>query len=118
MKKINQIEPLITEKEVVSITEYLNSGAWLTQFEKTKEFEQRIAEYVGVKYATAVPSGTVALYLSLLSSGIGRGDIVAVPNYTMIATNTGSYSIEFSLLSGAQDSTPYAVQPGNLSSVI
>ena len=86
MKKINQIEPLITEKEVVSITKYLNSGAWLTQFKKTKEFEQRIAEYVGVKYATAVPSGTVALYLSLLSSGIGRGDIVAVPNYTMIAT--------------------------------
>lgn len=86
MKKINQIEPLITEEEVGSITEYLNSGAWLTQYVKTKEFEQRIAEYVGVKYATAVPSGMVAIYLSLLSIGIGRGDVVAVPNYTMIAT--------------------------------
>jgi perosamine synthetase len=86
MKKINQIEPLITKQEVTAITEYLNSGAWLTQFNKTKEFEQKIADYVGAKHATAVPSGMVAIYLSLLSVGVGKGDKVAVPNYTMIAT--------------------------------
>jgi perosamine synthetase len=84
--EINQIEPYISEREAVAVQEYLNSGGWLTEFKKTQEFEQRIAEYVGAKYASVVPSGTVALYLSLLSTGIGHGDIVAVPNYTMIAT--------------------------------
>ena len=65
--EINQIEPYISEREAVAVQEYLNSGGWLTEFKKTQEFEQRIAEYVGAKYATVVPSGTVALYLSLLS---------------------------------------------------
>lgn len=86
MKKINQIEPLISEHEVTSISQYLKSGAWLTQFNKTKEFEEKVAQYVGAKYATAVPSGMVAIYLSLLSVGVGKGDKVVVPNYTMIAT--------------------------------
>jgi len=86
MKFIHQIEPLVTENEVKAITEYLRSGGWLTEFKKTEEFEQRIADFLGVEYAVAVTSGTVALYLSLLSLGIGPGDEVAVPDYTMIAT--------------------------------
>jgi perosamine synthetase len=84
--KINQIEPYISENEAIAASNYINSGGWLTEFQKTKEFEQLIATYVGVKHAVLVPSGTVALYLSLLSIGVGPGDIVAVPNYTMIAT--------------------------------
>ena len=36
--------------------------------------------------AAVVTSGTAALYLSLLAAGIGPGDRVLVPNYTMIAT--------------------------------
>lgn len=86
MKFINQIEPLITENEVKTMTEYLQSGGWLTEFKKTEEFEQMIADFLGVKYAVVVTSGTVALYLSLLALGIGPEDSVIVPDYTMIAT--------------------------------
>ncbi len=86
MKYINQIEPLITENEVKAMTEYLRSDGWLTEFKKTEEFEQMIADFLGVKYAVVVTSGTAALYLSLLALGIGPGDSVIVPDYTMIAT--------------------------------
>lgn len=86
MKYIHQIEPLITENEVKAMTEYLQGDGWLTEFKKTEEFEQMIADFLGVKYAVVVTSGTAALYLSLLALGIGPGDSVMVPDYTMIAT--------------------------------
>lgn len=86
MSFIHQVEPYITEAEVKAVTEYLRSGGWLTEFKKTEEFEQRIAGFLGVKHAVVVPSGTVALYLSLRALGIGPGDSVVVPDYTMIAS--------------------------------
>jgi perosamine synthetase len=86
MKWIPQVEPYITQNDINAITRYLNSGGWLTEFEKTEEFERMIADFLGVKYAVVVTSGTVALYLSLLALDIGSGDSVVVPDYTMIAS--------------------------------
>ena len=83
---INQVEPYITENEKKALADYLDSGGWLTEFRKTQEFEGMLGEFVGVPFVTMLPSGTVALYLSILASGIGPGDKVIVPNYTMIAT--------------------------------
>ena len=51
-----------------------------------KNFENSFAEFVGSKYAVACASGTSALHLSLVSMGIGKGDIVLVSNLTFIAT--------------------------------
>ena len=51
-----------------------------------KEFEERAAEYVGVKHAIGVASGTDALLLSLKALGIGPGDGVIVPSFTFFAT--------------------------------
>lgn len=86
MKFINQVEPYITENDVKAVTDYLRSGGWLTEFKKTEEFERMIADFLGAKHAVVVTSGTVALYLSVLALGIGPGDSVIVPDYTMIAS--------------------------------
>ncbi|MEM3783346.1 MAG: DegT/DnrJ/EryC1/StrS family aminotransferase, partial [Thermofilum sp.] len=75
-----------TDAERKAVAEYMHSGGWLTEHDKTREFERRIAELVGSKYAIVVTSGTVALYLALLACGVGRGQSVVVPDYTMIAT--------------------------------
>jgi perosamine synthetase len=83
---INQIEPYLTENEVRAMSDYLRSGGWLTEFEKTQQFERMIADFLGVKHAVAITNGTVGLYLALLAVGIGRGDTVVVPDYTMIAS--------------------------------
>ncbi len=54
--------------------------------EFTQEFERRIALMAGAKYAVGVTSGTSALFLALLASGVRRDDEVLVPDLTFIAT--------------------------------
>jgi perosamine synthetase len=86
MKRINQIEPWIGEEEKRALMEYLDSGGWLTEFKKTREFEQMIANYVGSRYCSVVSNGTISLVIALMALGIGSGDEVIVPDYTMIAS--------------------------------
>lgn len=50
------------------------------------EFESRFAEKVGARYGVACTSGTTALHLALATLGIGKGDEVIVPTFTMIAS--------------------------------
>jgi len=49
-------------------------------------FEKAAADYLGVKHAVGVNSGTSALHLALIAAGVGRGDKVLVPAMTFIAT--------------------------------
>jgi dTDP-4-amino-4,6-dideoxygalactose transaminase len=49
-------------------------------------FEDRFAAYCGVKYCSAVNSGTSALHLALLAAGIGPGDEVITVSMTFVAT--------------------------------
>jgi perosamine synthetase len=87
MKNIPQFEPWFDEKEISAITDYMKSGGWLTEFKKTEEFENLIADYTGTKHCVAVNNGTISLTLAALAAGIQYGDEVIVPNYTMIATS-------------------------------
>lgn len=87
IKKINQTEPLIGEEEKKAVADYLDSGGWLTEFKKTKEFEEGIARYVGAKYVSVVNNGTVSLATALMALGLEQGDEVIVPDYTMIASS-------------------------------
>ncbi len=54
--------------------------------EEEKIFEEEFAYYCGAKFAVGVNSGTDALFLGLLSLGIGKGDEVIVPAFTYIAS--------------------------------
>jgi len=85
-KFINQIEPLITKKDADAVHNYLLTGGWVTEHQVTRTFENLIKEEVNRNYASAVPNGTIAIYLALIASGVKKGDKVAVPNLTMIAT--------------------------------
>jgi perosamine synthetase len=86
MRFINQVEPYLTSRELKAVTKYMHSDGWLTEHKKTHEFEKMVAKFLGVKHAIIVTNGTVGLYLALLACGIGKGDSVIVPDYTMIAT--------------------------------
>lgn len=85
MKKINQIEPHLDNKEKKELISVIESG-WYTEASKTREFEKTFANYIGAKYACVVTSGTVALYLGLKALGIGRGDEVIVPDLTFVGS--------------------------------
>jgi dTDP-4-amino-4,6-dideoxygalactose transaminase len=58
---------------------------WLTNDgPSVKEFEQRIAELVGVKHCIAMCNGTVALEIAIRALGMA-GEVI-VPSFTFIAT--------------------------------
>ena len=50
------------------------------------EFEEKLADYVGVKHAISCANGTDALQLSLMALNIGKGDAVFCPTFTFFAT--------------------------------
>ncbi len=62
-----------TEKQAVN--DVLNSG-WLGNGPKTKEFENKLASYIGVKHAIFVNSGSSALLLALKSLNLPKGSEV------------------------------------------
>jgi len=52
----------------------------------TREFERRFAQYLGVKHAFAVSSGTTALHLAYAALGLRQDDEVILPSLTFVAT--------------------------------
>jgi dTDP-4-amino-4,6-dideoxygalactose transaminase len=73
------------EQDVQAVLDCLRSG-WLTMGPRTKAFEEALARYVGTPNAATVSSGTAALHLACLASGIGPGDEVIVPAFTFVAS--------------------------------
>lgn len=79
-------EPTLLGNELKYVTDAVKTG-WISSAGKyVTEFEQKFAEYCGCKYGVAVCNGTVALHLALVALGIGKGDEVIIPDFTMIAT--------------------------------
>lgn len=68
-----------------SIQKALEKGDLILR-EDTEEFEKRLAEFTGAKYAVGLNSGTDALFLSLLALGIGKGDEVITVSHTFVAS--------------------------------
>ena len=85
---IPQMEPVITAGDQEAVSRYLASGGWLTEFDRTREFETLIAGYTGAAFCASTPNGTLALFLALAACGIGPGDEVVVPDLTMAASAT------------------------------
>ena len=76
--------PDIGDDEIEEIKKVMGTG-FLTEGATTKEFEQMVAEYLGVKHAIAVTSCTTGLHAVLHCLDI-KGQEVIVPDYTYPAT--------------------------------
>ncbi|MCM8780897.1 MAG: DegT/DnrJ/EryC1/StrS family aminotransferase [Candidatus Omnitrophica bacterium] len=88
--KIPFIDLNLTHKEIEgqinqAIRRVIKRGDFILSRE-LELFEKEFARFCGVRYAIGVSSGTEALFLALLSLGIGRGDEVIIPDFTFIAT--------------------------------
>lgn len=87
MNTIPLVKPDLPDLSAVAgrFDEILRSGC-ATNFGKyVTEFEKLTSEFLGVHVATT-SSGTLGLVFSLLALGVGRGDKVAIPSFSFVAT--------------------------------
>ena len=79
-------EPTLKGNELKYATEAIQSG-WISSAGPfITRFEQEFSKYCGVKHGIACSNGTTALHLALEACGIGEGDEVILPTFTMIAS--------------------------------
>jgi len=76
----------MNKKEILPELEKIFDSGWIGLGPKTQEFEERFAEYIGVKYAMGVNSATAALHLACYVLGLKEGDEVIVPSMTFAST--------------------------------
>nr|WP_303330715.1 UDP-4-amino-4,6-dideoxy-N-acetyl-beta-L-altrosamine transaminase [uncultured Duncaniella sp.] len=75
----------INDDDIQAVISTLRSD-YLTQGPKIKEFETKLAEYVGAKYAVAVNNATSGLHLATTVLGVKPGDNVIVTPMTFAAS--------------------------------
>ncbi len=85
MIKVPLSSPDIIEKDIEAVVEVMKTR-FLSIGPKIKKFEEKMCEYVGVKYAVAVNSGTSALHLIIRGMGIREGDLVITTPFSFIAS--------------------------------
>lgn len=83
MKRVNLLQPTFDEQTKKELLEVLDSG-WVMFGPKTKEFEEKFAQYVGAKYAIATNSATSALDLCLKAYDIRGGELIT-PAFTFVS---------------------------------
>lgn len=79
--------PWITDKEVEYVSDAVRNGWYEKAGWYQQRFERAAAEYLGVRFAVALPSCTSAIHLALLALEVGPGDEVIVPDLTWIGSS-------------------------------
>lgn len=75
----------IDENDIKAVVDVLKSD-FITTGPKIEEFERKVADYVGAKYAVAIANGTAALHAACFAAGIGEGDEVITTPITFAAS--------------------------------
>lgn len=78
-------EPLLNGNEKKYLCECIDTGWISSEGPFVKEFEQKMSATVNRKYGIAVSNGTAALEVAAQALGIGEGDEVIMPAFTIIS---------------------------------
>lgn len=83
MIPVNQ--PLLNGREKELLSQCIKTGWISSDGPFVGEFERKFSAYIGVKHGIAVCNGTAALETALFAAGIGKGDEVIMPAFTIIS---------------------------------
>ncbi len=100
-------------RELDALREVLDSG-WVVQGPRVQGFEQALAELHEARHCIAVSSGTAALHVAQMATGIGPGDVVFIPSFAWpaaanVAMVCGARPVFVDCLEGS-----YNIDPGDL----
>jgi perosamine synthetase len=87
-KKIKMIPvntPLLSGNELKYVTECINTGWISSEGPFVNEFEVEFAKFVDRKFGVAVCNGSAALDIAVKALGLGKGDEVIMPTFTIIS---------------------------------
>lgn len=83
-------KPQIDDEERQEILKVLDEGILTSASnfggKRVQDFERLLADFLHVKHAIAVNSGTAALHASILAVGIKESDEILIPSFTFVAT--------------------------------
>lgn len=87
---IPQFEPYWDDKEKLAVLDVLNSN-YLLENKITRSFESEFAKFVGAKFAVTCTSGTMAIYLALMTAKNQLySNSVFIPDFNGIFVNNAS----------------------------
>jgi len=85
--KLSYGRQTIDESDKQAVLDVLNENKYLTTGPRVTEFEDRVKEYCGVKYACAVNSGTAALHLAVHALDLKSTDEIIVTCLSFVASS-------------------------------
>jgi UDP-4-amino-4,6-dideoxy-N-acetyl-beta-L-altrosamine transaminase len=103
----------IDEDDIQAVVDVLRSD-YLTTGPTVAEFEKKVADYVGVKYAVAVSNGTAALHVACLAAGIKEGDEVITTPITFVASSNSVLYCGGTPVFADINSETYNIDPGDI----
>jgi perosamine synthetase len=109
--------PNVDEAGIAAIASVLRSGQ-LVHGEQGSAFERELQEWIGVRHAILVSSGTAALHLALLALDVGPGDAVLVPDFTFPATANAVALVGARPVLVDVDARSYCITPQALATAI
>ncbi|MFH1904409.1 MAG: dTDP-4-amino-4,6-dideoxygalactose transaminase [bacterium] len=77
--------PYLGDEEILSAVATIKSGKLVGDGPKGRELEKMMENYLGLKHAFLVTSGTSALEISMMVAGVGQGDEVILPSFAFVS---------------------------------
>jgi dTDP-4-amino-4,6-dideoxygalactose transaminase len=106
------------KEEIMVVTQEVYESQQFILGPKVKELEDKVAAYCGCSYAVGVSSGTDALLISLMTAGVGSGDLVVTTPFTFFATVGSIARVGAAPLFVDIDRATYNMDPSKLASTM
>ena len=114
-------EATIDAEDLNALADWLRTNPWLTQGPLVKQFEQRWADYLGVRHAVFVNSGSSAnllMYYALLVSGRLKNRKVVVPAIAWATTVAPAIQLGFEPIMCDADLTTFGLDMAALERIL
>jgi perosamine synthetase len=118
MRSIPVSEPLLNGNERRYVNECLDSGWISSEGPFSRKFEEQFAKRVGRKHGIAVCNGSAALEAAVSALGIGPGDEVILPSFTIISCAAAVIRSGATPVLVDSDPSTWNLDPSNLEALV